>query len=97
MGFAISNAETSLDCRRRISYTEPMKKPSSGLGVGLWVVGGLVGMYLLGALAIYGDYRFNRFGTYVALPWQAKKTLGFIYTPLFTSIQMVWPGLFRDS
>lgn len=32
-----------------------MKKPSSGLGVGLWAVGGLVALYLLGGVAYWYD------------------------------------------
>lgn len=37
-----------------------MKKPSNGLGVGLWVVGGIVGLYLIGAIFISLDLRFFR-------------------------------------
>jgi hypothetical protein len=45
-----------LDCRQRVSYTDPMKKPSSGLGIGVWAVGGLVGLYLLGYAFLFADW-----------------------------------------
>jgi len=35
-----------------------MKKPSSGIGFGLWLVGGLLGLYLMGAICISLDLRF---------------------------------------
>lgn len=60
-----------------------MKRPSSDFGVGLWVAGGLVGLYLLGALALYVDEEV--FGTYYlfeSLPPPAKKIVLLVYIPL---------------
>jgi hypothetical protein len=70
----------TLDCRQRIRYTEPMKKPSS-LGVGLWVVGGVFGLYLLGGVAIWVDLLYLNGRFHSALPTSVQDTLTSIYLP----------------
>ena len=62
-----------------------MKRPSSGLGVGLRVVGGLVGLYLLGYLltladGIFGWHYFRQF------PGPIISALKTIYSPLHEAI-----------
>jgi len=60
-----------------------MKHTSSGLGVGLWAVGGLVGLYLLILLVFYVDEEvFKTFYLFNALPPQAKEIMLIIYAPV---------------
>jgi hypothetical protein len=63
-----------------------MKKPSSGIGFGLWVLGGILALYVASGLLIYNDQRsgnlffgrVSRSTTYLALR---------IYSPLFFLIE----------
>jgi hypothetical protein len=71
-----------------------MKKPSSGLGVALWGVGGLLGLYVMGALAIYLDeFVFKTYYIFKTLPPWVGEYVQVIYTPLGWLIDRM--GLFR--
>ena len=60
-----------------------MKKPSSGLGFGLWVVSGMLGLYLLGACAILlaGPRNYERWAN--SMPYPVSDVVYAIYTPFF--------------
>jgi len=62
-----------------------MKKTSSDLNVGLWVVGGLVGLYLLGAAAIAAD---SMVGTmwFSHLPNSGRTVIVVLYKPFFDTL-----------
>jgi hypothetical protein len=70
-----------------------MKKPSSGLGVGLWVASTLVAVYLLGAVGCYVDFRLG-FPFYYRCPEAVQATLNFIYAPFFGPLAQAFPELF---
>ena len=59
-----------------------MKPIFSGLGVGLWVVGGLVALYLFGAVLLYLDTSVLR--THIAndLPFEVRAWIFVAYQPL---------------
>jgi len=57
-----------------------MKKTSSGLNVGLWVAGGLVGVYLFGFVILLID------PITVTLPDPVADAISFLYGPLFRII-----------
>ena len=59
-----------------------MKRPSSGLGVGLWSVGGLIALYLLGFGLLWIDGEVTRTGLYHRLPPGPQAFIHAIYSPL---------------
>ena len=61
-----------------------MKMPSSGLGVGLWAVGGLVAIYLLGAVWVYNDRTFMIAEYHPKGPPNVVRNIAvFLYYPFF--------------
>jgi hypothetical protein len=70
-----------------------MKKPSSSLGIGLWVVGGLVAIYLAGAAFMYLDHRLG-YPFYKLCPKPVQSAITFIYNPLFQPLYEAFPRLF---
>ena len=72
-----------------------MKKPSSGQGVALWVVGGLVGLYLAGAAFMYLDHLLG-YPFYEFCPKPVQSCITFIYTPLFKPLFEAFPRLFLN-
>lgn len=58
-----------------------MKHPSSGLSVGLWVVGGIVAVYVATFVLFRIDIARGH-GFYRSLSWQTQDRLEIFYKPL---------------
>lgn len=64
-----------------------MKKPSSGVEVALWTVGGLVALYLIGGVAIWVDEVYIGQGRLVGL--ELNDVIVALYGPLLPFIHSI--------
>jgi hypothetical protein len=69
-----------------------MKKPSSGLGIGLATVLAIVLLYFTGGVAIYADIR-NGAPVLQSFPKPVLSTLTILYAPAFQLLFHLWPEL----
>jgi hypothetical protein len=61
-----------------------VKKPSSGVHIGLYVLGAVVGVYLLGGIVIWNSERmFPKYWFWENMPYPVNVILGRAYQPLF--------------
>ena len=66
-----------------------MKKSSAPLDIGLWAVGVLAGLYLLGFGLIWIDYEVTRTLWFDGLPLRVKMIISYAYLPLVTLLRYV--------